>query len=81
MMKVLAIAIVITIAYLIFSTWNVFIAKRQRKLGIVDYVYIVLFMLFTGLLTSMKVIVLLQVVFMVWLFIMLMQVNKNAQVK
>lgn len=79
MMNVLTIAIVITIAYLIFSAWNVFIAKRQKKLGIVDYVYIVLFMLFTGLLTSMKTILLIQVVFMVWLFIMLMQVNKNAQ--
>lgn len=81
MMKVLAVAIVITIAYLVFSIWNVFITKRQRKLGAIDYVYIVLFMLFTGLLTSMKVILLIQVVFMVWLFIMLMQVNKNVLMK
>ncbi len=81
MMKVLVLAIVITIAYLFFSVWNVFVTGRQRKLGVVDYVYIVLFMLFTGLITSMKVIFLLQVLFMMWLFIMIMQVNRNAQMK
>lgn len=79
MMKVLVIAI--AIVYLLFSVWNVFVTGRQRKLGVIDYVYIVLFMLFTGLITSMKVIFLLQVLFMVWLFIMIMQVNRNAQMK
>jgi len=80
-MQTLALTIVITIAYLMYSVYQLFVTKKKKKLTILDFVYFAFFTVVTGVITKMLIIIFIGGLLAMWLFILLYQANKNSQEK
>lgn len=77
----LVLTIGITIAYLMYSMYHLFVTKKKKKLTMLDIIYVVFLTLFTGLITKMLVILVIGGMLSIWLFILLRQADKNSRME
>ena len=76
---VLVFAILITIAYLCFSIWNVFITKKQIMMSVIDMAYCIVLGGFNSMLPSTKLVVITTVLLTIWLIIIGNACEKNRK--